>query len=94
MPQQFAPLTCWYVEPTSHLRYKKKIQQQDMGAVWDVPNAFQKPPHSHAVNKNLTAFSLNKVKMRKAFISAVCTQKGLEICALTVLQMLYVLKAA
>ena len=23
MPQQFAPLTCLYVEPTSHLRYKK-----------------------------------------------------------------------
>lgn len=49
-----------------------------MGAVWDVPNAFQKPPHSHAVNKNLTAFSLNKVKMRKAFISAVCTQRVLR----------------
>ena len=32
--------------------------------------------------------------MMKAFISAVCTLKGLEICALTVLQMLYVLKAA
>ena len=38
----------------------KKIQQEDMGAVWDVPSAFQKPPHSHAVNQNLTAFSLNK----------------------------------